>query len=86
MEDAQPLALSLTQGLEFRSDNDEEEGPVPKPRLGQHAVLGIEVDFQHQLFHITAGCLWQKKDPPNYILPSMTPSHRHCFSGVPERV
>jgi len=33
------------KGLEFRSDNDEEEGPVAKPRLGQHAVLGIE-EFQ----------------------------------------
>ena len=40
------MLMLLFQGLEFRLDN-EEEGPVPKPSSGQHAVLGIEVSFHH---------------------------------------
>ena len=40
--DADADAYADIQGLEFRLDN-EEEGPVPKPCLGQHAVLGIQV-------------------------------------------
>ena len=43
-------SLMMNQGLEFRSDN-EEEGPVPKPCLGQHAVLGIQVGHQPPPHH-----------------------------------